>query len=153
MVTLALLFCCFVQFPRHKCVSWTALKSIEGYWKNCQSTQCNNIFLRPYTFSIQRFHQDSVQLLLSSRNKVLAGTSNLSYLHNDTKIWSPTWFFFLTYCFIEERPLNFTMCLSTLCNSSLETVSEKLFLKWSVTGRILNPLSFLSLFALSDGGF
>ena len=57
--------------------------------------------------------------------------------------------FFLTYCFVEERPVNFTMWSSTLCNSSLETAFEKLLLKWLITGRILNPLSFLSLFALS----
>ena len=35
----------------------------------------------------------------------------------------------LIYCFIEERPLNFTMWSSTLCNSSLETAFEKPLLK------------------------
>ena len=75
-------------------LSWTALNSVKGYWKSCQSTQCNNFFLRPYTISTQNFHQDSVQLHLSSLNKGLAGTSNLSYLHKDTKIWSPTWLVF-----------------------------------------------------------
>lgn len=79
MVTLALLFSCFVQFPCDKCLSWSALKSVEGYWRSCQSTQCNDFFLRPYTFSIQHFQIDSVQLHLSSLNKVLAGTSNLSH--------------------------------------------------------------------------
>ena len=50
------------------------------------------------------------------------------------------------YCFIPDLPLNFTMCLSTLCSLSFHSTLENFEHSWSITGLILKALSLLTSF-------
>ena len=139
MVTLALLFSCFVQFPCDKCLSWSALKSVEGYW-SCQSTQCNKFFLRPYTFSIQHFQIDSVQLHLSSLNKVLAGTSNLSHCTMIPEFEASLDWFFLDVLFHWRATFAFYHALVNTLQFIIESLKTVF---WN--GRSLSRNAFESL--------
>ena len=75
MVTLAFLFCCFVQFPHHKCLSWTPLKPVEGFCKKnkkleyrflAESTKIENA-LFPYKTVVSETNVKTNRLVSTKR--------------------------------------------------------------------------------------